>query len=257
MIVATWNVNSIRARAERVLEFLEVHQPDVLLLQETKVDTGQLPHLELAAAGYQAVDHSLGRWAGVAILVPDDVEVSDVRRGLHGEPRPTEARWVEATVRGVRVVSVYVPNGRALDDLTFPDKLVFLDAMRDRIAELAGHGPLLVGGDVNIAPEDRDVWDPRRFVGATHVSADERARLRAILDAGVIDLFRHVEPDTTGYTWWDYRAGAFHKGMGMRIDLLLGTPDIAETTRRCGIDRTFRKGPRPSDHAPLIAAIGA
>jgi exodeoxyribonuclease-3 len=256
VIVATWNVNSVRARADRLLEFLDVHQPDVLLVQETKVDAGQLPLLELAAAGYQAVDHSTGRWAGVAILVPDDVEVADVRRGLPGEPHPTEARWVEATVRDVRFASVYVPNGRALDDPAFPDKLVFLDAMRDRVADLAAHGPLVVGGDMNVAPADDDVWDARRFVGATHVSDAERARLRGIVEAGVVDLFRHLTPDGPGHTWWDYRAGAFHKGLGMRIDLLLATPGLAAHARHCGIDRTFRKGPRPSDHAPLLAAIG-
>lgn len=256
MIVATWNVNSVRARMDRVLEFLEQHQPDVLLLQETKVAADQFPFLELAAAGYGAVEHSLGRWAGVAVLVPEDVEPSEVHRGLPGEPLPEEARWVEATVRGVRVVSVYVPNGRALDDATFPDKLRFLDAMRDRVAELAAAGPLIVGGDVNIAPTDADVWDPRRFVGTTHTSEEERRRLRAIIDAGVVDLFRSLEPQAQGFTWWDYRAGAFHKGMGLRIDLLLATPDLAADVRRCGIDREFRKGPKPSDHAPLLAAIG-
>ncbi len=256
MLVATWNVNSIRARMERLLEFLEVHQPDVLLLQETKVAPEQFPFLELAAAGYAAVEHSTGRWAGVAVLVPDDVPAADVRRGLPGEPVADEARWVEATVRGTRVVSVYVPNGRALHDPTFPDKLRFLDAMRARVAELAGAGPLVVGGDVNVAPDDRDVWDPRRFRGTTHTSPAERRGLAGVVDAGVVDLYRHLEPDAQGFTWWDYRAGSFHKQMGMRIDLLLATPDLAAETRSCGIDRSFRKGPRPSDHAPLLARIG-
>lgn len=257
MIVATWNVNSIRARMERLLEFLETHQPDVLLLQETKVRADQFPHLELAVAGYRAIDHGTSQWAGVAILVPEDVDADDVHVGLPGEPLPHEARWVEATVRGTRVASVYVPNGRTLDDPTFPDKLVFLRAMRDRMADLAASGPLLVGGDINIAPGDDDVWDPRLFVGTTHTSPAERDALTDIVStAGVIDLFRHLHPDERGYTYWDYRAGAFHKQMGMRIDLLLGTPDLAAATRRCGIDRDFRKGPKPSDHAPLLAAIG-
>ncbi|MBW3618644.1 MAG: exodeoxyribonuclease III [Actinobacteria bacterium] len=262
MLIATWNVNSVRARMERVLEFLEVHQPDALLLQETKVAQEQFPFLELAAAGYQAVDHSTGRWAGVAILVPDDVEVTAPVRGLAGEPLPGEARWVEATVRGIRLVSVYVPNGRSLLDPSFPDKLVFLDAMRDRIAALAAAGPLLLGGDLNVAPTDADVWDPRRFVGTTHTSPEERSRLQAMLDAGVVDLHRHVvergserEGDEPGFTWWDYRAGAFHRNLGMRIDLFLATPDVAARARRCGIDRDFRKGAKPSDHAPLIVAL--
>ncbi|MBW3659726.1 MAG: exodeoxyribonuclease III [Actinobacteria bacterium] len=254
MLIATWNVNSVRARMERVLEFLEVHRPDALLLQETKVAQDQFPYLELAAAGYQAVDHSTGRWAGVAILVPDDVEVTDPVRGLAGEPLPAEARWVEATVRGLRLVSVYVPNGRSLADPSFPDKLRFLDAMRDRVATLAAAGPFLLGGDLNIAPTDADVWDPRRFVGTTHTSPHERARLQAVLDAGVVDVHRHVVEEP-GFTWWDYRAGAFHRGLGMRIDLFLATPDVAERARRCGIDRDFRKGPKPSDHAPLLVAI--
>jgi exodeoxyribonuclease-3 len=256
VLVATWNANSVRARTERVLEFLEVHQPDVLLLQETKVAQDQFPFLELAAAGYTAVEHSLGRWAGVAILTPDEVVPADVRRGLPGEPLASEARWIEATVRGTRVVSVYVPNGRALADPTFADKLVFLDAMRERVAALAAEGPLIVGGDVNIAPEDRDVWDPSRFVGTTHTSAAERTRLAGILDAGLVDLYRHLEPDEPGYTYFDYRAGAFHRQMGMRIDLLMATSELARNTRRCGIDRTFRKGAKPSDHAPLLATIG-
>lgn len=257
MIVATWNVNSIRARMERVLEFLETHQPDVLLLQETKVRADQFPHLEMAVAGYRAIDHGTSQWAGVAILVPEDVDADDVQVGLPGEPLPTEARWIEATVRGTRFVSVYVPNGRSLDDPTFPDKLVFLRAMRDRIGDLARSGPVLVGGDVNIAPSDEDVWDPSIFVGTTHTSPVERAALTEIVDAGVVDLFRHLHPDERGYTYWDYRAGAFHKQMGMRIDLLLGTPDLADRTRRCGIDREFRNGTKPSDHAPLLAAIGS
>jgi exodeoxyribonuclease-3 len=254
VLVATWNVNSIRARMERLLQFLEVHHPDVLLLQETKVAQEQFPFLELAATGYEAVDHSLGRWAGVAILAPSGMSASDPVRGLAGEPLVGEARWVEATVSGVRFGSVYVPNGRSLDDPSFPDKLGFLDAMRERVAVLAAEGPLLVGGDLNIAPTDEDVWDPRRFVGTTHTSPAERSRLAAILDAGVVDVHAQLEEEP-GFTWWDYRAGAFHRNLGMRIDLFLATPDVAGRARRCGIARDFRKGQKPSDHAPLLVEL--
>lgn len=253
MLAVTWNVNSLRARMPRVQELLEVHRPDVLLLQETKTAPDQFPHLDLAAAGYQVADHSGGRWAGVAIAAVTDVE--DVVVGLPGTPVPDQARWVEATVDGVRFVSVYVVNGRAPDDPAFLDKLAFLDAMHDRLAELRAGGPVVLGGDLNIAPADMDVWDPERFRHSTHVTPAERGRLAAMLDLGYVDAVRHLHPDGPAYTWWDYRAGAFHKRQGLRIDLFLVGDDLATGIDRAGIDRGFRKGPKPSDHAPLLLEI--
>jgi exodeoxyribonuclease-3 len=185
--------------------------------------------------------------------------VSDVARGLAGEPDGDEARWVEATVGGVRVVSTYVPNGRALDSPMFATKLKFLDAMRTRAAELAG-GPAVIAGDVNVCPADLDVWDTTKVHGATHVTPDERSRLRAVLDTGFVDAFRHLHPDEAGFTWWDYRAGHFPKGFGLRIDLVMLSSHLSGGVRASEVQRAYRKpskvpGTKPSDHAPLLVDV--
>lgn len=252
MKLATWNVNSLKQRLPRVLEFVGQHQPDVLCLQETKSTVEGFPVDELAAAGYASAHHSGGRWAGVAIIARDAAPPADETGGLPGEIAQDECRWVEATVGGLRVCSVYVPNGRTLDSPTFEQKLVFLDAMRDRAAQLRGT-PLVIAGDMNVAPHDLDVYDPRLFVGSTHTSADERTRLDAILAEGLVDTYRHLHPHEQHFTWWDYRAGHFHKGLGLRIDLILASQDLVPRLSFCGIDRNYRKGSKPSDHAPLIA----
>lgn len=255
MLIATWNVNSLNARMPRVLEFLEKHRPEAVCLQETKVTPDRFPHMELRAAGYRAIDHSGGRWAGVAILARDGVEVGDdVMRGLPGEPLTDDARWVEATVGGIRLASVYVINGRALDDPMFAHKLSFLVAMERHLETMRG-APTVVCGDFNIAPEDRDVYEPAAFEGATHVSPEERGRFRRLLDLGYVDAYRHLEPEAVQHTWWDYRGGHFHRGMGLRIDLALVSEDLAPRLRSCGIDRDFRKGPKPSDHAPVLVEL--
>jgi exodeoxyribonuclease-3 len=254
MLLATWNVNSLTARLPRVLEFLQLHHPDVLCVQETKVAPAAFPHDALRDVGYAAVDHSAGRWAGVAVIAPLDAPPADVSRGLPGEVQHEEARWVEAMVGPLRAISVYVTNGRTLDSPTYADKLVFLESMATRLGELAGQ-PVFVAGDFNVAPSDTDVWDPSLFVGTTHTSAPERDRLRAILERGYVDVFSHLRPDEVGFTYWDYRAGMFHKNMGMRIDLALVSRELAPRITRCGIDRDFRKGPKPSDHAPLLLEL--
>ncbi|MGI8574549.1 MAG: exodeoxyribonuclease III [Egibacteraceae bacterium] len=253
MLLATWNVNSLKARLPRVLEFLDAHAPDVLCLQETKARADTLPRAELEDAGYALADHSGGPQAGVAILARRETPPTEVTAGLPGEVRSDEARWVEATVAGVRVASAYVPNGRALDHPVFAEKLAFLEAMAERVAELSA--PLVVAGDLNVAPADLDIYDPKLFTGTTHTSEPERVRLERLLDAGLIDAFRHLDPDSPGFTWWDYRAGHFHKGLGMRIDLTLLSADLAERCEQCGIDRDFRKGKKPSDHAPLLTRL--
>jgi exodeoxyribonuclease-3 len=256
MLLATWNVNSLTARLPRVLEFLGTHHPDVLCLQETKVAEAAFPTGALAEAGYAAAHLSGGRWAGVAVLAPLADAPFDVTRGLPGEVQVEEARWVEATVGDLRVCSVYVVNGRALDTPQYEEKLTFLDAMRDRLAALAERPePVFVAGDFNIAPEDRDVWDPALFVGTTHTSKPERERLDRILGTGLADAFRVAQPDAVGFTYWDYRAGMFHRNLGMRIDLALLSGRLAPRVRRCGIDRAFRKGLKPSDHAPLLVEL--
>ena len=250
MLIATWNVNSLKARLPRVLEFLGEHAPDVLCLQETKVEDQAFPEAELAEAGYTSVHHSRGRWAGVAILTPSGAPAQDPCAGLDGEPDADEARWIEATVAGgLRVASVYVPNGRSLDDPMFAVKLRFLDAMRERMPAVD-----VLAGDFNVCPADRDVYDPAAFVGATHVTEEERSRFRALLETGKVDAYRHLEAEEPGFTWWDYRAGHFHKKLGLRIDAVLVSPALAERLESCGIDRNYRKGkPTPSDHAPLLA----
>ncbi len=248
MKLVTWNVNSLKARLPRVLEFVAEHRPDVLCLQETKTEAEAFPAEELAAAGYGAVHHSAGRWAGVAIL--STAPLTEPRLGLPGEPVPDEARWVEATTHGLRIASAYVPNGRALDSPEFPRKLAFLDAMAERVAQTD-----VVVGDFNVTRSDVDVYDPEAFAGGTHVTPDERARLEALLDDDHVDAFRHVHgDDAVGFTWWDYRQGHFHRKLGLRIDYVVGPPAGLEA---CGIDRAYRKGSKPSDHAPLIATWAA
>ena len=253
MKLVTWNVNSLNVRLPRVLEFIEAHRPEVLCLQETKVAADKFPHLELREQGYEAIDHSAGSREGVAIVVRDDLAVGESCAGLAGEPVVDEARWIEAVVDGIRVVSTYVPNGREVGSDTFRDKLRFYEAMADRAAELKGT-PLVIAGDMNVMREDRDIYDPDAFIGSTHVTPDERDRFeRVIAEGGLVDAYRRAHPDEVGYTWWDYRAGHFHKGFGIRIDYLLLSPDVAGRLRAAGIDRQFRKGTKPSDHAPLIA----
>ena len=255
MKLVTWNVNSLKARLPRVLEFLDEHRPDILCMQETKTLPEAFPADELAEAGYAGVHHSGGRWAGVAIVGRRDDPPQDVTAGLPGEVAADECRWVEATVGGVRVASVYVPNGRTLDSPTFAEKLTFLDSMRTRVEQLQG-SPLIVAGDMNVAPADLDVYDPPAFAGSTHTSRDERGRLEAIIATGLVDTYRQLHPDEPGFTWWDYRAGHFHKKLGLRIDLILASSDLAQRVETCGIDRNYRKGSKPSDHAPLIATFG-
>jgi len=252
MKLVTWNVNSLNVRMPRVVELLEAHRPDLVLLQETKCAPDAFPALELEAAGYRSMHHSGGRWAGVAILARE--EPADVAVGLPGEPAVDEARWIEATVGGLRAVSVYVPNGRAPGTPTYEDKLRFLDAMAKRIGELSD-APLVVAGDFNVCPTDLDVYDPAAFVGSTHVTPAERERFQALLDAGTVDAFRELHPDEPGFTWWDYRQGHFHRGMGLRIDAHLVSPPLAPRIAHCGIDRDLRKGTKPSDHAPLLLEL--
>jgi exodeoxyribonuclease-3 len=256
MKLVTWNVNSLAVRMPRLLEFLEQHAPDVACLQETKSADEAFPADELRAAGYEAVHHSAGRWAGVAILARTGMSLSDPAAGLPGELKADEARWIEATVDGVRVASTYVTNGRALGTPTFDEKLAFLDAMADRASQLREAGPLLVAGDFNVAPADLDVYDPAAFVGGTHVTPDERERVQGVIEAGgLVDAFRRLHPGDVGYTWWDYRQGHFHRGMGLRIDLVLVSEELAGGLTHCGIDRNYRKGTKPSDHAPLLVEL--
>jgi len=256
MRLVTWNVNSLNVRLPRVLEFLEQHAPDVLCMQETRVEPDAFPVDAFADAGYGCIHHSGGRWAGVAIIAREALQLLDESRGLPGEPVGDEARWVEATVSGLRICSVYVVNGRAIGTEWFEQKLRFLEAMAARAAQLRDDDvPTVIAGDMNVAPDDADVYDPAVFVGDTHVTPEERSRWFALLEAGdLVDAYRHVHPlPEQQFTWWDYRAGHFHKGLGMRIDEIAVSRSVAAGLTRCAIERDYRKGSKPSDHAPLVA----
>lgn len=257
MRVVTYNVNSIGPRLPRLRTLLAEHRPDVVLLQETKSAPEAFPRRELAEDGYLVGDHSGGRWAGVAILARSHLGVDDVTTGLPGEPDPDQARWVEADVGGIRFVSVYVPNGQQVGSRPFTEKLAFLEVMAARAAELVERGPVVIGGDMNVCRTDLDVWDAEALHGGTHATDEERSRFEDIIDAGYTDVFRSLNPEDPGFSWWDYRAGHFHKGYGLRIDLLLAAGEPAERARAAWIERDYRKPTKvreskPSDHAPLL-----
>lgn len=254
MLVVTWNCNSLRVRLPLLLQLLRRHRPDVVCLQETKVTAEAFPHLALARAGYLAVDHSAGTWNGVAVLARIDDEVTGAVFGLPGEPRPAEARWLEVVVRGLRVVSVYVPNGRHPSHPRFEEKLAFLDAARARAAALVAAGPVVIAGDVNVAPTDEDVWNPRRTANRTHVTPEERSRVAALTEAGLTDAWLQAG-EGGRYTWWSNAAEAVTRDRGMRIDLALvgGGPEV----RRCRVEQALRTAPRPSDHAPLLTWLAS
>ncbi len=254
MRLATWNVNSVTARLPRLLDWLRSTGPDVVCLQETK--TATFPEAEVAELGYEVAAHGDGRWNGVALL--SRVGLADVERGFAGQPGfpEPEARAIGATCGGVRVWSVYVPNGRTIDDPHYTYKLNWLSALRAALAPaLAAGTPLAVCGDFNVAPTDADVWDPAAFVGSTHVTAEERAALAALLDLGLHDVVPTPMKGPNPFTYWDYRAGMFHKDMGMRIDLVYASKDLAARVSKAWIDREARKGKGPSDHAPIVVDL--
>ncbi len=256
MRLATWNVNSIRARQPRLLEWLAAVKPDVVCLQETKIPAGSFPTAEVAELGYTTAAYGSNQWNGVALL--SRVGLDDVRQGFPGEPGfpEPEARAVSATCDGVRVWSVYVPNGRTPDSPHYMYKLEWLAALREALAgELATGQPLVICGDFNVAPTDADVFDPAAFVDATHVTAPERKALADLLALGLTDIVPKPMKGPNPFTYWDYRAGMFHQDKGMRIDLVYATSDLAGRVRSAYIDREARKGKGPSDHAPIVVDL--
>jgi exodeoxyribonuclease-3 len=262
--IATWNVNSLRARLEKVMWWLGRARPDVLLLQETKCTDAEAPASEFAAVGYELVHHGQGQWNGVAIATR--VGAGQVTSNFGEALRPrrqaededvdplAEARMVAATCGGVRVVSLYAPNGRTVGSPHYAAKLQWFQRLSRWLAEAASAAePLVLGGDMNVAPADIDVWDPSALRGATHVTPEERAAFDALRGFGLADAYRLKHPEAGRYTWWDYRGGNFHKNIGMRIDHLLITSPLVQRLAGAEIDREARKGkPVPSDHAPLV-----
>ena len=251
MRIATWNVNSLKVRLPRVEEWLADVAPDVVCLQETKLADGAFPSLAFQGLGYESVHHGEGRWNGVAIL--SRVGIDDALNGFGPDDDDPEARLLWATCGGVRVASAYVPNGRSLDDDHYQYKLGWLAKLRQHLEDHEDpSAPVVVAGDFNIAPTDDDVWDPAAFVDATHTSEPERAALAELGAWGLVDTFRLRQPEAGLFSWWDYRAGNFHKKQGMRIDLVLATAPVAERVTFATVDRNARKGQQPSDHAPVI-----
>jgi exodeoxyribonuclease-3 len=257
MRFATWNVNSVKARLPRLLEWLASTAPDVVCLQETKVAADGFPAAEVAELGYETAAYGQGRWNGVALL--SRTGIADVRHGFPGEPGypEAEARAISATCAGIRFTSVYVPNGRTPEDPHYQYKLAWLAALKEALAADVAVGPAVVAGDFNVAPTDDDVFDPKAFIGSTHVTEPERDALAAIRAVGLDDVVPRPLKGDHPFTYWDYRAGMFHMNKGMRIDLVYATPGVATQVRDAVVDREARKGKGPSDHAPIVVDLGA
>jgi len=254
--IATWNVNSLKARLARVEEWVAYAQPDVLCLQETKLADAAFPSMAFEAMGYEWAHCGNGRWNGVAIV--SRVGLGDVVAGFspEAEADDVESRLISATCGGLRLSSVYVPNGRVVGSEHYEAKLAWLDALRRHIASTCDPtGNVVVCGDFNVAPDDRDVWDPKRAHGGTHVSEPERQKVRDLQDWGLVDAFRLQHDEGGLFSWWDYRAGDFHNHRGMRIDLVLVSKPLADRVTFALVDRNARKGKLPSDHAPLVVDL--
>jgi exodeoxyribonuclease III len=265
--IATWNVNSVGARLPRLNEWLELVEPDVLCLQETKCGADAFPGDRAEELGYEIAANGEGRWNGVAIL--SRVGLENVELGFDGQPPyapppdeadgaligappKVEARAIGANCGPLRIWSLYVPNGRSLDSPHYQYKLEWLSALRDALAPEIGTNPFVVTGDYNIIPTDADVWDPSQFVGSTHVTEPERAALADLRALGLHDVMPRALKYDTPYTYWDYRAGMFHKNQGMRIDLVYANAAVSDGVTDAYVDRDARKGTGPSDHAPVV-----
>lgn len=256
MRIATWNVNGLRARLDFVRLWLESRRPDIVGFQELKLEDEQFPHELFAEIGYHAVTHGQKSWNGVAILTREPAEV--LERGLMGQ-EDFGSRLITAQFEDIRFTTVYVPNGKSVEHEDYPKKLLWLEALRDALAA-AGHAdhPAVLCGDFNIVPAPIDSWNEALLAGHIFHTDAERTRYQAVLDTGWSDLFRHLHPAEKQFSWWDYRGGAFHRRMGLRIDFLLGSRSLLERVESVQIDREFRKkqdGLTPSDHAPVFADL--
>jgi exodeoxyribonuclease-3 len=249
--IATWNVNSLRVRGAQVLEWLRTHAPDVVALQETKMQDPDFPHPEFTAAGYHSVFSGQKTYNGVALLSRHPM--TDFIRDIPDFDDPPR-RVLAATIGRYRIINLYVPNGQAPGSEKFAYKLRWLEALTRWLRREAGQHPgLIVLGDFNVAPEDRDVHDPAAWAGCVHVSPEERAALAAVQDVGLVDVFRHFEQPEKSFSWWDYRQGAFRRNHGLRIDLILAHRQLLPRLESCHIDVEPRRAERASDHTPVIA----
>ena len=253
MKLATWNVNSLAVRLPQLLVWLGAHQPDVMVLQETKLTDDKVQAAEIDAAGYKAQWFGQKTYNGVALL--SKTEASDVVRNIPGFADEL-ARVITGTVNGVRIVGGYFPNGQAPGTDKFDYKMRWLRSLREWLAdEVASHPKLVLLGDFNIAPDDRDVYDPVAWVGQIHCTNEERAHLKKLIGLGLVDAFRLFEQPPKSWSWWDYRNLAFRKNQGLRIDLILVSEALKDSVRACTIDRATRKNERPSDHAPVVLEL--
>ncbi|MEX1994092.1 MAG: exodeoxyribonuclease III [Steroidobacteraceae bacterium] len=253
MRIATWNVNSLRVRIDHLRQWLDASPVDAIGLQELKLPDEQFPRAEVEALGLQAAHYGQKTYNGVAILARR--ALTDVVTGIPGDDDP-QRRVIAASCGGIRLVNVYVPNGQTVDSEKYAYKLAWLERLAVYLgALLKQHEQLLVMGDFNIAPEDRDVHDPAQWAGSVHVSAPERAALARIATLGFMDLFRRFEQPEKSFSWWDYRMGAFRRNHGLRIDLMLASGALAGRCTACTIDRSTRAWERPSDHAPVVASF--
>jgi len=251
MKIATWNVNSLKVRLPQVLDWLAATEPDVLCLQETKLTDDNFPAAEIEATGYHAVFSGQKTYNGVAIISKGKAD--DIITDVPGLDDP-QRRILGATIGGIRVLNLYVVNGQEVGSEKFAHKLSWLEKVTGHIREeLKHHQRLVVLGDFNITPDDRDVYDPEAWRERILCSTPERTALQGILDLGMADTFRLFEQDAGSYSWWDYRAAAFRRNMGLRIDLILASPVLAKACVACDIDREPRRLERPSDHAPVVA----
>lgn len=257
MRIATWNINGLRARFDFLLHWLRARRPDVVGLQELKLEDDQFPRAELEAEGYHAAVHGQKAWNGVAVLSREPVEI--VHRGLSSQEE-AGARLLAVKVAGMTFTTLYVPNGKSVGHEDFRLKLGWLDSLARHLESAHGADePLVLCGDFNLCPSALDTWDEEGKKGSIFHTDEERARFRRLLDWGLVDLYRRRHPEGRDHSWWDYRGGAFHRGMGLRIDFLLATEPVATRVREVTIDREYRKkkdGLTASDHAPVMADLG-
>jgi exodeoxyribonuclease-3 len=253
MWLATWNVNSLAVRLPQLLDWLREHPVDAIVLQETKLEDARFPAAEIEAAGYRAVWHGQKTYNGVALLARE--APAQVQKNIPGLD-DAQARVIAATVGGLRVIGAYFPNGQAPGSDKFAYKLRWMDALRDWVrAELAAHPQLVLMGDFNIAPEDRDVHDPVAWAGQIHCTDEERGHFRRLIELGLVDAFRLFEQPPKSWSWWDYRNLAFRRNQGLRIDHVLVGEALKARVAACTIDKAPRRNERPSDHAPVVVEL--